>query len=64
MYDLDSIRGRCMPNWNHLRSHFKDNDLVTASHFNLKKVTIILFKIKYYPLCTNNFVGITIIVSW
>lgn len=63
MYGLGSIRGRCMPNWNHLQSHFKDNDLVTASHCNIKKVAIILFKIELYPLCTNNFVGIPIIAS-
>ena len=64
MYCLDSIRGKCMPNWNHLQSYFKDNDLVTASHCNMKKVVVILFKIEYYPLYTNNFVGIPIIDSW
>lgn len=41
MYGIDLITGRCMLNWNHLQSRFKDIDLVSVSQCNIKKVAII-----------------------
>ena len=34
MYGLDSIRGKCMPNWNHLQSNFKDKDCQSLQYKN------------------------------